>query len=228
LSNKNLRRKLRRQSFGDDRKLKTRVRDSQRTRKRILIAAAREFAKRGFDGARISEIARRARTSKQLIHHHFHGKEALFMQVHEAQFRPTVQWKETLPPHAADVIAARFRKRAANMDYLRFLTWEAASAGNTPVPGETERRQRLTEYADAIRAMQAARLMPADFDPRLTQLLILALASYPLAFTQITRLVTGRAATDPKFQRKWTSFLRKVGARLFATSARPQRGARTA
>jgi AcrR family transcriptional regulator len=153
--------------------LKTRVRDSQRTRKRILIAAAREFAKRGFDGARISEIARRARTSKQLIHHHFHGKEALFMQVHEAQFRPTVQWKETLPPHAADVIAARFRKRAANMDYLRFLTWEAASAGNTPVPGETERRQRLTEYADAIRAMQAARLMPADFDPRLTQLLIL-------------------------------------------------------
>lgn len=191
------------------------IRNSQRTRKRILDAAAKEFTKRGFDGAQISEIARRSHTSKQLIHHHFRGKEALFMAVHDIKFRPSVQWQETLPGNPADAIAERFRKRAKDVDYSRFLTWEAASARNRRVPGEQERQQRITEYGEAIRAMQRDGLFPADLDHKLIQLTILALATYPVAFAQITRLVTGRSASDPQFQLEWTAFLRKVGARLF-------------
>ncbi len=191
------------------------IRDRQRTRKRILDAAAKEFSKRGFDGARISEIARRAGASKQLIHHHFRGKEALFLEVHDLKFRPSVQWEETLPENPAEAIAERFNKRAKDVDYLRFLTWEAASTGNAPVPGEAERQHRISVYGAAIRAMQAAGLMPADMDHKMIQLTILALATYPIAFTQITRLVTGRAGTDPRFQREWSAFLRKIGVRLF-------------
>ena len=46
------------------------------------------------------------------------------------------------------------------------------------------------------------------------QLAVLALATYPVAFGQMTRLVTGHAPNDPKFQRKWYEFLRALGERL--------------
>ncbi|MBI3938679.1 MAG: TetR/AcrR family transcriptional regulator [Betaproteobacteria bacterium] len=196
------------------------LRDGRRTRRRILAAAGKEFSERGFDGARIAEIARRAHVSKQLVHHHFRGKEGLFRQVHDLKFRPTVQWEETLPRNPAEIIAERFRKRARDVDYIRFLTWEAASARNRAIPGEEERQRRIAQYGNAIRLMQADGLPPARMDHKLVQLAILSLATYPIAFTQITRLVTGRSGTDPKFQREWARFLRKIGARLFGSKAR--------
>ena len=39
---------------------------------------------------------------------------------------------------------------------------------------------------------------------------VLALATYPVAFGQMTRLVTGLAPGDPKFQRKYYEFLRAL------------------
>jgi TetR/AcrR family transcriptional regulator len=45
---------------------------------RILAAAAAEFSARGFAGARVDRIARRARVNKAMIYYHFKGKEALY------------------------------------------------------------------------------------------------------------------------------------------------------
>ena len=45
---------------------------------RILAAAAAEFAARGFGGARVDRIARRARVNKAMIYYHFRSKEALY------------------------------------------------------------------------------------------------------------------------------------------------------
>ncbi|OGA38949.1 MAG: hypothetical protein A3G24_12305 [Betaproteobacteria bacterium RIFCSPLOWO2_12_FULL_62_13] len=196
------------------------IRDGERTRKRILDAAAEEFSSHGFEGARLSGIARRAKVSKQLIHHHFRSKEKLFTETHDMKFWPQARWEETLPRGAVDMFAERFQKRAKDVGYVRFLTWEAASAGNRPVPGEKERRQRIAEYASKLRSMQVNGLLPNDLDHRLIQLAILSLANYPIAFTQITRMVTGRSATDPRFQREWVRFLRKTGTLLFGRKMR--------
>src|ERR1700682_5916157 len=100
------------------------IRDSERTRKRILHAAAKAFAAKGFEGTSVSDIARRARVSKQLVHHHFHSKEGLFEEVHDVKFRPEFEWQESIPEEATDLFAERFRKRAKDLDYVRFLTWE--------------------------------------------------------------------------------------------------------
>ena len=197
------------------------IRDSARTRARILRAATSEFSERGYNAASVSGVARRARVSKQLIHHHFHSKEALFQEVHDLKFRPSVEWAEMLPPDATDLIAERFRKRAGDAHYIRFLTWEAAGRRGHEVPGYKARQRRIAEYGAALRAMQKSGKLPAEVDYRLIQLSIFALATYPMAFGQITRLVTGRAATDPLFQNDWREFLRWVGQRLFAgTGAR--------
>ena len=45
---------------------------------RILRAAASEFAERGFGGARVDRIARRARVNKAMLYYHFESKERLY------------------------------------------------------------------------------------------------------------------------------------------------------
>src|SRR5436309_13642486 len=45
---------------------------------RILAVAAFEFAERGFAGARVDRIARRARVNKAMLYYHFKSKAQLY------------------------------------------------------------------------------------------------------------------------------------------------------
>ena len=191
------------------------IRDTERTRERILDAAAREFTQKGFDGATLFGIAQRARVSKQLIHHHFRSKDKLFQEVLNVKFRPMLDFQETIPRTTSDLIAERFKRRADYLDYIRFLTWEAASGHGDSLPGYKTRQHRIASYAETLRLMQAAGRIPKDLDFRLLQLAIFSLSTYPMAFGQITRLVTGYAPTDLRFQKRWYAFLRRIGKRLF-------------
>jgi AcrR family transcriptional regulator len=62
------------------------VRNAEATKKRILNAAKKEFAKNGLGGARVDEIAERAKANKRMIYHYFGNKEALFQTVLEAAY----------------------------------------------------------------------------------------------------------------------------------------------
>jgi AcrR family transcriptional regulator len=44
----------------------------------ILAAAALEFSERGYAGARVDRIARRARVNKAMLYYHFKSKDALY------------------------------------------------------------------------------------------------------------------------------------------------------
>jgi len=46
-----------------------------------------------------------------------------------------------------------------------------------------------------------------------------SLTMFPLAFPQLTRLITGQPASDPHFQKKYAAFLKK-----FAAAFRPAGG----
>jgi len=48
---------------------------------RIGAAAREEFAKRGYAGARVEQIARRAGVNKQLLFYYYHSKRGLFQAV---------------------------------------------------------------------------------------------------------------------------------------------------
>jgi TetR/AcrR family transcriptional regulator len=54
---------------------------------RILDAAALEFAERGFAGARVDRIARRARVNKAMLYYHFKSKERLYRTLLRRMFR---------------------------------------------------------------------------------------------------------------------------------------------
>ena len=65
---------------------KKRPRNAVASRERILKFATKEFAARGYDGARIDAIVARCKISKNLIYHYFDGKEALFIEVMEQAY----------------------------------------------------------------------------------------------------------------------------------------------
>jgi TetR/AcrR family transcriptional regulator len=48
---------------------------------RISTAAREEFARRGYAGARVEQIARRAGVNKQLLFYYYHSKRGLFQAV---------------------------------------------------------------------------------------------------------------------------------------------------
>lgn len=54
------------------------TKDSAETKERILAAAKKVFAEKGFSGARMSAIAELAEVNQALIHYHFSSKEMLY------------------------------------------------------------------------------------------------------------------------------------------------------
>lgn len=56
----------------------SKTRDPKVTRARILAAAKAEFARKGLGGARVDDIAARAKTNKRMLYHYFGNKEDLF------------------------------------------------------------------------------------------------------------------------------------------------------
>jgi AcrR family transcriptional regulator len=60
------------------------------TEEKILEAAKTVFHKRGFEGARMQEIADEAGVNKALLHYYYRKKEVLFQAVFEDAFRQLV------------------------------------------------------------------------------------------------------------------------------------------
>jgi TetR/AcrR family transcriptional regulator len=58
-----------------------------RTRQRILNVATQEFSAKGYDGARVDDIMRLSKVSKNLIYHYFGSKEKLFIAVLESAYQ---------------------------------------------------------------------------------------------------------------------------------------------
>jgi AcrR family transcriptional regulator len=72
-------------------------RDERReeTRAELVSAAARVFARRGFHGASMEQIARESGYSTGAIYWHFEGKDDLFLAVYEAYATTRVrEWDE--------------------------------------------------------------------------------------------------------------------------------------
>ncbi|MGV9790621.1 TetR/AcrR family transcriptional regulator [Streptomyces sp. NPDC003435] len=83
-----------------------RLPDSARTRSDILDAATREFARAGYDGARVEEIAARTRTTKRMIYYYFGGKKQLFAAVLERAYGALHEVEDLLEVEHLDPVAA--------------------------------------------------------------------------------------------------------------------------
>ena len=78
------------------------------TRRQLLNAGRRVFARLGFDGARVDLIAREAGVNKALINYHFRGKEGLYREVLAEELRgATALLDVRAEPNPSRVVAPR-------------------------------------------------------------------------------------------------------------------------
>jgi TetR/AcrR family transcriptional regulator len=172
-----------------------RGRDAETAREAILCAAQEIFARDGFSGARVDDIAHQSGYNKALIFHYFDDKlglyRALMLRTKQHLFarfeetfdrifagdgeRVTAEHIRTL---ATEYLDALFDLFSVHPEAVRILAWEAAEGWQTftscapPIPESWPRRvMALLERA------QAAGVVRADLDPRL---LFTTLISLPL------------------------------------------------
>ena len=192
------------------------TRNPERTRERILEAALKEFAAKGFAGARVDAIARRAAINKRMLYHYFGDKEELFRAVLRRKVSERQVWAADLPRDPAERLPFWFQAACKDQDWIRLLEWEALQGDGNKLIDEKERRTSTAEWLNRLRQRQVNGELSPAFDPRHLALAMQSLTMYPIAFPQFTRLVMGKPVTDPDFQRAYSEFLRQ-----FAKAFRP-------
>ena len=200
---------------------RTKTRDLDRTRSRILKAALAEFAANGLAGARCDHIARRASVNKRMLFYCFGSKERLYREILRRKFSERAAFFESAPAHLADAIVYWYEAFSSDVELVRLLQWESLGIGGGQLVGERERRHYLKRTLARLRRAQTQRLVPPEVDLTQLQISIIALTAFPLAFPQMTRLASGLAPTDLRFRRKRLEFLRWLGERLSSGSGLP-------
>jgi TetR/AcrR family transcriptional regulator len=190
------------------------ARDPQAAQDRILAAALAEFAAEGFAGARVARIARRARVNKRMLYHYFGNKEALFREIFDRKLRERASWITEAPADLGASLTFWFQMACEDREWIRLIQWEALGNGEGPVIREEERQASLAQALVDLRARQRRGLLPPDLDAGQLLLAILGLITYPLAFPQISRMVTGRGPSDPGFRKEHAEFLRRFSEAL--------------
>lgn len=196
------------------------TRNPERTRERILAAALKEYAARGFAGARVDAIARRAAINKRMLYHYFGDKEDLFKAVLRRKIAERNAWAEAISGEPTETLPFWFEAACKDPDWIRLLEWEALQGDGKKLIDAKQRRLAVTQALKRVRQRQARGQVSADYDPRHVMLAMRSLTMFPAAFPQLTELIMGRAVSDPKFQRERMAFLRKFA--LAFEPAKPQ------
>jgi TetR/AcrR family transcriptional regulator len=196
------------------------TRNPRRSRDRILAAALKEFAAKGFAGARVDCIARRAAINKRMLYHYFGNKERLFREVLRLKMAERQTWAEALSGDPAESLAFWSDAACRDRDWIRLLEWEALQEADGILIDEKQRREVVTRGLGRIRQRQARGQISAELDPRHVMLAMRSLTMFPAAFPQLTRLIMGRPVSDPKFQTQHAEFLKQFADALRPASSR--------
>jgi AcrR family transcriptional regulator len=194
-------------------------RNPERTRERILSAALEEFAAKGFAGARVDAIARRA-INKRMLYHYFGNKEHLFREVLRRKITERQASAEGLSGDPAESLPFWFKLSCKDADWVRLLEWEALQDADNPLIDGAVRRALAIRSLGRIRQQQASGHLSGAFEPRHLLLAMRSLTMFPMAFPQLTRLIMGQPVSDPHFQKKHAKFLKKFAAAFRAAGRR--------
>lgn len=109
----------------------TATRDPERTRQDILQVATGEFARNGYSGARVDEIAAKTRTTKRMIYYYFGSKEQLYIAVLEYVYSVAREAERYLDVDHLDPVAAirhlaelTFDHHESHPDFIKIVTAE--------------------------------------------------------------------------------------------------------
>ncbi|HSU53005.1 MAG TPA: TetR family transcriptional regulator [Candidatus Dormibacteraeota bacterium] len=181
------------------------TRDPERSQRRIFEAAFREFSAKGFAGARVDVIARRAGINKRMLYHYFGNKEGLFREVLRRKMAQRQAWGIATPDEASKSLPYWFDLAFKDPNWIRLLEWEALQFAGREMIDQQKRAQSATAAVGRIRARQRAGHLSQRFDSAEVLLAMTALTWFPVAFPQLTRLITGKSVAG--FRARYRQFL---------------------
>jgi AcrR family transcriptional regulator len=182
---------------------------------RILTTALGEFAEHGYAGARVGRIATASRTNKQLIYYYFGGKEGLFQRVLDGVYEEVLR-AEACVPHDLEhnlLYWMDFHQRHPYL--LRLLEWEGMVYARKSKASQEPRRIWKVSL-ERIERNQGVPGWLSGMNKGQTLIAYMALVTWPIAFPQICRQITGMDSDNPKFIRERRKFMGKFVRSLSA------------
>ena len=200
------------------------TRDPKRTKLRILEAALEEFAAKGFAGARVDAIARKASINKRMLYHYFGGKEGLFQKVVRRKMEQRRVWSLATPDDPVESLPYWFELASRDRNWVRLLEWEALQFTRRKFIDETRRARSASDAVRRIVRKQKLGHLAEDLDAANLLLGMIALSWFPLAFPQLTRFITGYASDNAVFMKRHQDFLRRISVAFRGSAARHKNG----
>ena len=180
-------------------------------RERILSAALREFAERGYAGARVERIAQRAQVNKRILYRYFESKNALFRELLDRYY---AELESLGGGSLADSIEATQAAMARNIEWMRIAAWDALRSDRSR--GAVSRSAFWRRAVDEIREQQLRGELRGDVDAAQLQLSLVALVMFPFVMPRLAALITGKHPTDAAFLRDRAQALRTIAQWLSA------------
>jgi len=169
-----------------------------------MTAAREEFSRRGFEGARVAQIARRAGVNKQLLFYYFHSKRGLFTAV---LARGAAELERALADLPLDgerpldrirvALSAQFDFLAAHPDLVTLLTQAGRSEARPFAPA-------IKRLVVLLAEGQGRGQVRDDLDPHLTAAQALVLM---VAYLGLESLIAASApplgVDEPALRQRW-------------------------
>lgn len=176
-----------------------------KTRAAVLAAARTVFARSGFAGARVDDIATESGANKQRIYAYFGSKERLFAAVQSEAVATLAAFEEALlPAIEADprqmgplLLSSYLRFHREHPDFWRLLAW--ANLGSIIPPGRGGKRAAILTRLRAVFARsQALGGAPAGVSFDAWFLTLTAVVVFLFANQRTASVNLGMELDDPK------------------------------
>ena len=148
---------------------------------RILRAAGDEFARHGYENAKMSEIANAAKVSVGSLYKYFANKQDMYLEVIQSSIAEMERLLTILSQEDVDILKKAERiireiQRSARRDPLLMKLYSGAMAQNDPEMAAYFAREIETAtariYCKAIREAQEAGEIRKDIDPEISAFLL--------------------------------------------------------
>ena len=163
--------------------------EHQKTRERIIAAASKILAEKGYDATTLREIAREAQAGPGLVHYYFGGKDQLLveaLQVAGQRFhQKTDQLVQQVPgEQSLEILLTQLHERVEQEPEVYRLRYESFSLGlHNPAitPGVRERLAQRREEIGSVLAkvlessVKTKSIKDSPLDPKVLAALLLSL-----------------------------------------------------
>jgi TetR/AcrR family transcriptional regulator len=179
-----------------------RKRDPQRTKQRILAAAIDEFARKGFAGARVADIATMAGVNQQLISYYFGGKEGLAHAIGQQwrSYEPGITTDEASLAEQVRAYGAAIARDPQLLQAAKLLAWEGLEheRTNQNEAEQDERTARLKGEVEGISARQSTGEIEETLDPAALLVILMSAGAAPAVYPQMLQSLYGGSEVTPE------------------------------